>query len=49
MLERLEIEVGSELAVEPDEHVAIECGGDAERVVVGQAKRRHRLDQIGAE
>src|SRR5262245_6723179 len=36
VIERCEIEVAAELAVDPSEEVAIEGGGDAEGVIVGR-------------
>ena len=44
-----EIEVGAQLAVDPDEQVLVERRGDAERIVVGQQQVLFRLDEIGAE
>ena len=49
VLERVEVEVGAELAVEDAEHVLVELGGDPGRVVVGGLQRRAVLDQVRAE
>jgi hypothetical protein len=49
MVERLEIEVAAELAVDPHQQIAVERGGHAERIVVGQLQRPFGLDEIGAE
>ena len=49
MFERVEVEVGPELAVQHGEHVLVEPGGDARRVVVGGFDDRRVLDQVGPE
>ena len=47
--ERVEVEVAAELAVDPDQQVAVERGGHAERIVVGEQQVALRLHEIGAE
>jgi hypothetical protein len=49
VLEGLGVEVGAQLAVDDMEHVAVELGGDALRVVVGGFDDRRVLDEVGAE
>ena len=49
VLERVDVEVGVELTIDHVEHVLVELGGDAGRVVVGGLERRHVLDQVEAE
>ena len=46
---RLGVEVGAELAVEHEQHVAVELGGDPGAVVVGGDQPGPVLDQVGAE
>ena len=40
VIEGGEIEVAAELAIDADEQVLVERGGDAERIVVGELQRR---------
>ena len=49
MLERVEIERATELAVDAHEQVLVECGGHAERIVVGELQLAVGFDEIGAE
>lgn len=49
VVEEAEVEVGAEFAVEDVEHVLVEVGGDAGRVVVCADEDLGVLDQIGAE
>ena len=49
MLPPQRIEVSVQLAVEHPEHVAVELGGDAGRVVVGRDQASRVLDEVGAE
>src|SRR5688572_24015167 len=42
-------EVGSELAIDPDEQVPVERGGDAERIVVGEQELPLGFHQIDTE
>ncbi len=48
VVEVLGVEVGVQLAVEHAQHVAVELGGDALRVVVGGLEHLRVLDQVGA-
>jgi len=36
MREAIDVEGTADLAIDSDQQVAIECGGDAERIVIGQ-------------
>src|SRR6185369_4750243 len=47
--ESREIEIPAELAVDPEQHVLVERGGDAEGVVVRQDQVGLRLDEVCAE
>ena len=49
MRERVEVEVGVELAVEHAQHVAVELGGDARGVVVRGDEAVDVLHEVGAE
>src|SRR5215471_20957006 len=49
MLERVDIEVATELAIDPDQQIAVEGSGDAERIVVGEQEIGLRLHEIGPE
>ena len=49
MVERVEVEVAAELAVDADQEVLVERRRDAERVVVGEQQLALRLDEVGAE
>jgi hypothetical protein len=49
VLERRRVEVGTQFAVDDVQHVAVELGGDAGRVVVGGNQHVRRLHQVGAE
>src|SRR5262249_50327770 len=49
MLERARVEVSAELAIDPDQQVAIELRGDPLRVVVGGVERLRVLDEIDAD
>ena len=49
MVERLRPEVRVELSVDHPEHIAVELGGDALRVVVGGLQHRGVLDEVGSE
>ena len=46
---RADVEVGAELAVDPDEQIEVERGGHAERIVVRQEQLPLRLDEIRAK
>ena len=47
--EGVDVEVAAELAVDPDEQVAVERRRDAERIVVREQQLALRLDEIGAD
>ena len=49
MSESVQIERPAKLAVDSDQQVLVERGGDAKRVVVGQLKLPLILDEVGAE
>ena len=49
MLERGEIEIGAELAVDAGEQIEIELRGDAVGVVIGAIEDVGRLDEIDAD
>ena len=48
MLEGVDVEVGVELAVHANEQVAVESGGHAERIVIGEQEVALRFHQVGA-
>src|SRR5450830_1161629 len=48
MAEGADVEVAAELAVDPDEQIAVERRRDAERVVVREQERPLRFHEIGA-
>ena len=47
--EGVEIERAAKFAVDPDEQVLVECGGHAERIIVGELQLALGLDEIRAE
>src|SRR5207247_116811 len=49
MAECLDVAVAAQLAVDADQEIAIECGGDAQRIVVGEQQMPLRLHEIGAD
>ena len=49
MVERREVEVPAELAVDAHQEVLVERGRHAERIVVGEQQLAFRLDEVGAE
>jgi hypothetical protein len=49
MRERVDIEVGGELAVQDAEHVPVELGGDARTVVVGRHQAIDVFHQVGPQ
>ena len=49
MREAVHVEIAAQFPVHPHEQVAIERGGHAQRVVVGQQQLGLRLHEIGAE
>src|SRR3970040_2093425 len=46
--EPLHREIRGELAVDPDEQIAVERRGHAQRIVVGQQQLAFGLDEVGA-
>src|SRR6516165_8828736 len=49
MGEGVDVEVGPEIPVRPQEEVAIECRRDAKGIVVGKQQIALTLDEIGAD
>src|SRR5205823_7415812 len=47
--EVFESKIAAELAVDSHEQVAVEGGGDAERIVVGEQQIALRLDEVSAD
>jgi hypothetical protein len=44
-----DVDVADELAVDPQQQVAVECGGDPERVIISKEQLALGFDEIGAE
>src|ERR1700675_4525266 len=49
MREPAEVEITTELAIDPDEKIQVERGGHAQRVVVGRQQLALVLHEIGAD
>ena len=49
VLELGEVEIGAKLSIDTGKQVAIERGGDAQRVVVGRNEDVDRFDQVGTQ
>ena len=48
MAERRYVEVAAQVSVDAQQHVQVECGADAQRVVVREEQPAFRFHQIGA-
>src|SRR5262245_56189773 len=49
MLERADLEIAAQLAIDADEEIPVEGRGHPERIVVGQQELALRLDEVRAD
>ena len=49
MIEGIEVEVAAQLAIDPDEQIAIECSRHPKRIVIREQKVLFRLHEISSE
>ena len=49
MRKRVQLEVGRQLAVEPQQQIPVEGGGQAQRIVIREQQLILRLDQVRTE